>query len=50
MESGRWVGGRWSADLLKLNLKNTYFEERVRATAPGTSKGVIELLFKDFIF
>ena len=50
MESGRWVGGRRSADLLKPNLKNTYFEERMRATAPGTSRGVVELLFKDLYF
>ena len=32
-----------------LNFKNTYFEEHLWATAPDTSRGVIELRLKDFV-
>ena len=33
-----------------LNFKNTYFEEHLQTTVSGTSRGVSELLLKDFIF
>ena len=33
-----------------LHFKNNYFEEHLRTTAPDTSRGVNELLLKDFAF